>query len=542
MRTRKLIHIYMFYIVLAMSVLMLISLTWSIHAKREVARQNMMTQAQLITEQFMAVRSFIAANQDSINYDSKGNFEFKHLNPAAVGRGVGEIFNERTDYTFKQTRLSPRNPANLPDLFEVEQLQRLQENSSQEPQWAEDELNGNRVFRYMIPLYAEKECLACHGGPAGETDISGYHREGLQEGDFAGMLSVVINAELFYGELSRIITEQVVFFLALLFLIVSILYILQKKLVTTPLEGLAAMTVNLSQGDFNRVDALVNGQGEIKVLEERFRTMARELAAIYQGLEQKIKERTVELENEKEKLARTNHDLEKMNQLQSEFLASVSHELRTPLSCILAFIELLQSPAFVHQREQNLIDLKSSAEKLLTMVNNLLDTAKLEAGAIKLNILPHKADDIVAGIVKAFRPLAGGKNIVLTVDTEVDLPLVCCDVERVRQVLFNLLGNAVKFTEPNGEVTVRVKRDMNSVLFMVEDSGVGVKDAEKEVIFDRFRQGDTSLNKKQPGSGLGLYLSKGLVEQQGGQMGVESQPGLKTVFWFELPIAGEEKE
>ncbi|EEG77979.1 ATP-binding protein [Dethiobacter alkaliphilus] len=543
MKNKKLIHIYMFYIILAMSALMLINLGWSIRTKRAVATENMLGQARLITDQFISVRTFMAAKQDIINYDSEGSFEFKYLNPAAVGRGVGEIFNEKSEYAFKQTRLEPRNAANTPDSFEIEQIKKLQEEPGQEYLWAEDELDGTRVFRYLVPLYAEKECLDCHGTPAGEPDISGHLREGLEEGDFAGALSVVINAQPYYEELYRSIGQQVIFVLALLVVIIGILYVLQRKLVTAPLEGLAAMTVSLGQGDFSSTDSPVNGQGEIRILEERFRTMSRELAGIYQGLEQKVKERTVELEEEKEKLARINHDLEKMNRLQSEFLASVSHELRTPLSCILAFIELLEAPAFAHQRQQNLADLKSSSEKLLNMVNNLLDTAKLEAGAIEPDIQEHRADEIVQGTIKAFMPLAREKSLTVTSDIEPGLPRVKCDVERVRQVLVNLLGNAVKFTDPGGRITVRVNSEGKTqqyVVFRVEDTGAGISREEKEVIFQRFRQGAVPVNKKQAGSGLGLYLSKGLIEMQGGEIGLESEPGQGTAFWFRLPAAGGE--
>ena len=541
MKSKKLIHIYMFYIILAMTALMVLNLGWSIRKQRQVATENMLGQAQLITEQFMSVRTFIAAKQDIINYDSEGNFEFKHLNPAAAGRGIGEIFNEKTEYAFKQTRLEPRNPANMPDLFEVEKINLLMEKPGQEYLWAEDELDGTRVFRYLVPLYAEDACLDCHGSPAGEPDVSGYLREGLEEGDFAGVLSVVINAQPYYEQLYNNIAQQVSFVLALLVLIIGILYILQRKLVTAPLEGLAAMTVSLGQGDFSPSNSPVKGQGEIGVLEERFYLMARELSAIYQDLEQKVKERTLELEEEKEKLANMNRDLHQLNQLQGEFLSSVSHELRTPLSCILAFIELLEAPAFAHQREQNLADLKVSAHQLLTMVNNLLDTAKLEAGAIEPDLLEHKADTFVQDTIKAFMPLARKKGLDLVADIAPDLPPVIFDVERLRQVLVNLLGNAVKFTDSGGKIVVRVNRDVDApeyVVFRVEDTGAGVSKKEKDVIFQRFRQGDMPFNKKQSGSGLGLYLSKGLIEMQGGVMGLESEPGQGSIFWFRLPAAG----
>jgi len=540
---KKLIHIYMVYITLAITVVMTLNLAWNVHLEKQSGEQKMLAKAQLITQQFLAVRSFAAANQDRINFDSHGNFEFKRLNPAAFGRGVGEIFNSKTAYTFKQTRLQPRNPANAPDKFESAQLLWLQENPETNFVWEEDMLGGEPFFRYMIPLYADSSCLPCHGTPRGEIDISGYPREGLALGDFAGALSVTIPAAAYYAQLWKNIYSQLFFIFLLLCLTLLLLYVLQRKLVTEPLEGLSALAVKLGKGDFQlrEKDYQNKGHGEIKILEEIFQNMANELLMLYENLESKVQAQTLNLEQEKQKLSWMNEELQKLNRLQGDFLAAVSHELRTPLTCILAFVELLEIPGFSQEeRQQNLQDLRESATQLLNMINNLLDTAKLDSVRIQLERKNQQPTELIFGIVKAFGPLARKKGLELELKIAEELPSVYCDPERVKQVMVNLLGNAVKFTAPGGKISVNIYCDAQKpcrVVFAVCDNGPGIEKKEQSCIFERFRQGGNWANNRPPGSGLGLYLSKGLVEMQGGEIWLESEPGRGATFSFTLPTS-----
>lgn len=515
MRGRKIIHIYMAYITLAITVVMTLNLGWNIKLEKESGQQKMLEKAKLITQQFVAVRSFAAANQDRINFDSHGYFEFKQLNPAAFGRGVGEIFNSKTAYTFKQTRLQPRNPANNPDGFESAQLLWLQENPGAGFVWEKDVLAGERFFRYMLPLYADSSCLPCHGSPQGEADVAGYPREGLALGAFAGALSVTIPAEAYYAQLWENIYSQLFFIFLLLCLSLLLLYVLQRKLVTEPLEGLSAFAIQLGKGNFRLLENgyLSKGRGEIRVLEEIFQTMSNELVALYANLENKVREQTFSLKQEKQKLFLLNEELQKLNNLQNDFLAAVSHELRTPLTCILAFVELLEIPGFSQEeRQQNLQDLRESSTQLLNMINNLLDAAKLDSVRIRLNNRDQSPVELVSGIVKAFRPLARKKRLELNLDLAENLPFVYCDPERVKQVLVNLLGNAVKFTAPGGKISINVQLNQKRpdlVVFSICDNGPGIRKKDQPFIFERFRQGGNGANNRLPGSGLGLYLSKG---------------------------------
>jgi signal transduction histidine kinase len=534
----------MAYMALMITVVMVCSLGWTIRRQRETQQREFLLTARLIVDQFLAMRSFIAASQDKINYDSAGNFEFKGLNPAAVGKGVADIFNQKTDFRLKQTRLTPRNPANAPDSFERQKLAEFAGGARLPYLWGEDVIDGQRVLRYMVPLYIEQPCLMCHGDLGGKNDITGHRPEGQRLGELTGAISVVVPAEGFYAALRENMVRQVVLFLAVLLVMLASIHVLQRRLVTAPLERLSAVAGKIGQGNFAlpaQRDSV--WRGEIGLLKESIYNMAAELAESYGRLEKRVQERTASLQKERNNLSRMNSRLAKLNKLQSEFLTNVSHELRTPLTSILAFTELLEwnSGLSEEERQENLEDIRESAAQLLQMINNLLDAAKLEAGKVKLEKKACQAAKIVADSVKAILPLAAKKELLLSINVPDDLPLLSADEERVKQVLINLLGNAVKFTPAGGSITLCAGLNLEQngdIRFSVTDTGPGIVKKEQARIFSRFRQGDSALAAGIAGSGLGLYLAKEIVVMHGGTIGVSSNPGEGATFFFTLPLGG----
>lgn len=544
MRSKKLSHTFMAYMALMITVVMVCSLGWTIRRQRETQQREFLLTARLIVDQFLAMRSFIAASQDKINYDSAGNFEFKGLNPAAVGKGVADIFNQKTDFRLKQTRLTPRNSANAPDSFERQKLAEFAGGARLPYLWGEDVIDGQRVLRYMVPLYIEQPCLMCHGDLGGKTDITGHRPEGQRLGEFTGAISVVVPAEGFYATLQENMVHQVVLFLAVLLVMLASIHVLQRRLVTAPLERLSAAAGKIGQGNF-ALSAQRDSvwRGEIGLLKESIYNMAAELAESYGRLEKRVQERTASLQKERNNLSKMNSRLAKLNKLQSEFLTNVSHELRTPLTSILAFTELLEwnSGLSEEERQENLEDIRESAAQLLQMINNLLDAAKLEAGKVKLEKKACQAAKIVAESAKAILPLAAKKEVLLSINVPDDLPLLSVDEERIKQVLINLLGNAVKFTPAGGSITLCAGLNPGQngeIRFSVTDTGPGIVKKEQARIFSRFRQGDSALAAGIAGSGLGLYLAKEIVVMHGGKIGVSSNPGEGATFFFTLPLGG----
>lgn len=538
MQNKRLIQVYMIYLAIGFAVLMCLSLINVAYRTRQYEKRELFEKARLITEQFQSMRLFMAAHQVSANEEGS-DLAFGVLNPAVVGKGVSDIFNSRTEYSIRQIRLVPRNPGNLPDEYEREKLLLFSENREIPHVWEETVYEGKPVFRYIVPVHADASCLSCHGEPAGEPDASGHPREGFKEGDLAGAISVIVPAQSYYEALKRSVIVQSMWMFAFYMVILGMIYLLQRNLVTLPLENLSKLALQAGRGDFSflKVKPQKKGYGEIRILERAFHKMSRELSMLYADLEQKVMKRTRDLEEEKSKLKAMNEELTKMNRLQSEFLANVSHELRTPLSCILALTELLQDEqATPEERRQNLGDIKESGEKLLALINALLDTAKLDAGMMKIYPDTHDVRNLVDSALQLVLDDAKKKDIEVEVEIDPQLKTVTCDMERMVQVLFSLLNNAVKFSYPGGKVVLKAGlTPENRVYLSVADEGLGMEEEELKIIFERFRQSDQPGKKYKGGTGLGLYRSKKLVELHGGTLSASSTPGKGATFTVILP-------
>ena len=239
-----------------------------------------------------------------------------------------------------------------------------------------------------------------------------------------------------------------------------------------------------------------------------------------------------------DELDRLYRELETASRHKSEFLANMSHELRTPLNAIMGFSQVLREKLFgdLNEKQEEYIgDILSSSDHLLALINDILDLSKVEAGQVELEIAPFSVREALerGTVMVKERALRNGVALGLMIDPSVGI--VAADERRVRQVVFNLLSNAVKFTPAGGSVEVRSAQVNGEIQVSVADTGPGIAPEDHERIFEEFQQTQVGVEQRE-GTGLGLALSKRLVELHGGRIWVESTPGVGSTFTFTLPV------
>ena len=254
-----------------------------------------------------------------------------------------------------------------------------------------------------------------------------------------------------------------------------------------------------------------------------------------------LKHREAELDNLVHEIAVARDAAETANRAKSQFLANMSHELRTPLNAILGYTELMAEGTYGELCEEMLGVLKrleTNGRHLLGLINDVLDLSKIEAGQLVLELSDYCIQDIAQTVRSTLEPLAADKKLAFKVEVPAELPPGRGDGRRLTQVLINLVGNAIKFTDA-GEVAIKTEANNGSFYVTVRDTGPGISAADQAKLFQEFQQADNAIARKKGGTGLGLAISKRIIEMHGGQIWVESQPGHGSTFVFTLPVTVE---
>jgi signal transduction histidine kinase len=271
----------------------------------------------------------------------------------------------------------------------------------------------------------------------------------------------------------------------------------------------------------------------------RVEVTADEMTAINEQLRDEIAERR----RAQQELERAKDAAEAANRAKSEFLANMSHELRTPLNSVIGFSDVLAEQVFGPLNEnqaQYVTDILDSGQHLLSLVNDILDLAKIEAGSMEINRGPVDANRLVERTIQMFRERAIRRGIRLVGRIDEELGHIDADERRLKQLLYNLLSNALKFTPEGGEVRVEVLRQGEAVELRVADTGVGIAADQLEKIFESFYQVNSTLTKDAQGTGLGLAVVRQIAELHGGTVRAESEPGEGSTFIVSLPRAADE--
>ncbi len=331
-------------------------------------------------------------------------------------------------------------------------------------------------------------------------------------------------------------------------LAIVVFYLITSRLILQPVRVLKNTAEKVAAGDLKIRSAISTGD-EFQHLSETFNTML----ATLQGSQDQLEATNRSLDTRVGELAQSNVDLFEASRLKSEFLTNVTHELRTPLNAIIGFADLMADTAKSGgdaKQQRYSENIRVSARQLLDLINDLLDLAKIEAGKLVLREEKVNVADVCEAMANFMRPLAQKKNIELTFSVAPDMPLITTDPGRFQQILYNFLSNAIKFTPPDGSVSIRAKREVAApasaaegpaetppveIRIDVSDTGPGIASEDQRVIFEKFRQIDGSVTRQHSGTGLGLAISRELAHMLGARIELASILGKGATFSLLIP-------
>jgi signal transduction histidine kinase/DNA-binding response OmpR family regulator len=361
-----------------------------------------------------------------------------------------------------------------------------------------------------------------------------------------GWVTVELSREATFHQQRLVIARSAIIALAGI-LVSFFIAVRMGRSIIDPVVQLTDTVDRLEKGDLS-TRANTGADAELLTLEKGINAMVRALQAAQENLQEEVKRATSELRTALVELEKKNFELEvarsnaeDASQSKSQFLANMSHELRTPLNAIIGYSEMLEEEAEQAGHAMYIADVQkvnTAGKHLLSLINDILDLSKVEAGKMTLYQETAEIHSVIKYTASTIRPLAAQNGNELVLDYPDDIGSMRMDVTKVRQVLFNLLSNACKFTE-NGTITLAARHremsDRDWVEFAVTDTGIGMTPEQMDHLFEAFSQADATITKKYGGTGLGLTLCKKFAELMGGEINVRSQPGKGSTFTLLLP-------
>ncbi|EDN68783.1 sensor histidine kinase/response regulator [Beggiatoa sp. PS] len=574
-----------------MLLLIFVGLEWAnYHTTKQEVENGLQEQADKVRNLLMATRRIY--HKQFIDSELPLTKKTVGFLPAhALGRISKDYTNwDNSGFTFDNVSDQPRNAEHAADMVELEAMAYFREHPKEDLLFKPFIKNGEPFYLYARPIWVEEYCLKCHGKreEAPDTIQELYDTAwNYQVGDLRGILSIKLPAWTFTNRVWEAFQKDSVIQLTGFMIIFLLVIVLVRRNVVHPLTHLANSMQAFAQGDYTQ--RVPQFTGEFGILSREFNNMATQifeqqekLLSLNSQLELQIMERTAEIERRKqaeEELKQHRDHLELLvsertqrleqqtielisakkvaetaNQSKSLFLANMSHELRTPMNAILGFSQLMErDQAITSTQQNNLRIIQRSGEHLLSLINDVLDMSKIESGRMTLETESCDLPQTLKDIADMIHIRAKNKNLLFTWEYDPKLAhYIKTDVGKLRQILINLLGNAIKYTHEGG-LSLRVhskemattsaseKPYQHRVYVEVEDSGAGIGPEEVDKIFDAFVQVSSSKGISE-GTGLGLSITRRYIQMMGGDIRVMSELGKGSLFKFDIPVElAEEK-
>lgn len=439
---------------------------------------------------------------------------YQRFTPSMVTKKLSQYSLSQDLYRFRLASLNPMNPENAPDAFESDALARFAAEGITEIYRIDSE-DGKETFQYMVPLVVDTTCLECHRG------------QGLAKGGIGGGLSVLFPIDNVKSSLQRDYLKLAIAGLGLISLLSFTLFFLVRRIVLKPLGELKATTRKITGGDLSARVRLSTGD-ELEELGQDFNSMAVELSQNQEILKERIKQATGEL-------AQANRELQSLDQLKSDFLANMSHELRSPLTALRGGVDYLTRTNMAAESRSYLEIVDKNLSRLIHLVSDLFDFTRIEARKMEWSFQSEDLAGLIREVVEILGPLAAARSISLDCRNNGEF-LVEMDLERIQQVLVNLVENAIKFSDPGTRIDIAFEERDGCARVAVRDQGIGIRDENLVVIFEKFHTLPSSRGRNKGGTGLGLAICKGIIQGHGGRIWAESRPGEGSTFVFTIPV------